>query len=355
MSGGSHRRTNAHSLAALRLCFGLFLFVQIISLSIVHGAFAQDAGFYQGKTLRIVVGLTPGGGYDTYARLLGRHIGRHIPGQPFVVVQNMPGAGSLTSVRALDVTQAADGLTITAFNAGLITQSITSPNEVNVDLRNYAWLGSASEDIRVCFTWHTRNAKTWTDLLGQKELSFGATAPGTLGYVEARIVKDYLKVPLRLVPGYPGSAEKRLAVESGELDGDCGGWVNIPPDWIKEKKINVLVRFSRTLLPGMDASAPFAGDLLKDDAQRLVYALLVAPEEIGRPFIVSKAVPNDRLATLRKAFMGSLADPALVAEADRGGLTLSPVTGDEVMSRLNELYRAPPEVVAEARTIMGGT
>lgn len=321
--------------------------------ALVPSATAQD--FYAGKTLRIVVGLSPGGGYDTYARLVARHIGKHIAGNPSTIVQNMPGAGSLTSVRALDATAAADGLTITAFNAGLITQSITSPHEVNVDLRNYAWLGSASEDIRVCFTWHTRNARQWTDLLGQKELSFGATAPGTLGYVEARIVKDYLKVPLRLIPGYPGSAEKRLAVESGELDGDCGGWVNIPPEWLREKKINIMVRFSRTLLPGMDATTPYAGDLLKDDKQKLAFALLIAPEEIGRPFIASKSVPPDRLKILRDAFLAALKDPALVADANKLKLTLTPINGEQVMVRLNRLYNAPPEVIAEARVIMGGT
>jgi tripartite-type tricarboxylate transporter receptor subunit TctC len=314
---------------------------------------AGAAEFYEGKTIRFVVGLSAGGGYDTYARLIAQHIGRHVPGNPSVIVQNMPGAGSLTAVKHLDAIAPTDGTVIVVFNAGLITQSIVAPKKVDVDFRNYGWLGSASEDIRVCYVWHSRKAKGLKDLAGQKELTFGATTPGTLGYIEAQILNRYLGAPLRLVAGYRGSAEKRLAVESGELDGDCGGWVAIPTHWRTEAKVTAVVRFSRSLLPGMDASVPYVGDVVKDPLRLKALDLLLAAEDIGRPFIASKAVPADRMSVLRKAFEETLKDSALKADAERQQLTLSPMTGDQVQLRLGQLYASPKAVVAEARTTSG--
>jgi tripartite-type tricarboxylate transporter receptor subunit TctC len=316
-------------------------------------AVAGASDFFKGRTIRFVVGLTPGGGYDAYARLVAQHFGRHVPGNPTVIVQNMPGAGSLNAVKHLDSIAPKDGTVIAVFNAGLITQSILLPKKVNVDFRNYAWLGSASEDVRVCFVWHTLKAKTLQDLRGKKELVFGATTPGTLGYIEAQILNRYLGAPLRLVAGYPGSAEKRLAVESGELHGDCGGWIALPSNWVEERKITPVVRFSRTLLKGMDESVPYAGNIVKDPLRLKALELLLAAEDIGRPFIASKAVPAERAAALQKAFGDVLKDPALKADAERQKLTLSPMSGEQVQVRLTKLYSSPVDVVAEARRTAG--
>jgi tripartite-type tricarboxylate transporter receptor subunit TctC len=340
----------------MQIIVGLAVVVSALGLTTSTGKAENDtdvAAFYRGKVIKVIVGFNPGGGYDMYARLLARHMSRHIPGNPTLVVQNMPGSGSLKAVKYLDTKQAADGTSITIFNSGLITQSLTAPEKVNVDFRNYTWLGSASEDVRVCFTWHTRNAKRWQDLLGQRELQFGATSPGTLGYIEARIVADYLQVPLRLIPGYPGSAEKRLAVEKGELEGDCGGWVSIPDHWLDEKKINVMIRFSKTLLPGMDASVPYAGDVISDPLKNKAFALLIAPEEIGRPFITSKEVPVERQAALRAAFDAMLKDPEFIEDAQRQQIPLLSMSAKQVQDRLQEIYAVSPDVVKEARRISG--
>lgn len=317
------------------------------------GASESAAGFYHGRVVNVVVGFSPGGGYDAYARLLARRLGHHIPGHPTVVVQNMPGAGSLEAVRYLNASARKDGTVITIFSPGLITQSLTTPKKVNVNFKRYAWLGSISQDIRVCYVWHTRGATRWQDLLKQKELSFGATSPGTLGYIEARIIKDYLHIPLRLVAGYAGSAQKRLGIERGELDGDCGGWVSIPQDWLTGKKINVMVRFSKALLPGLDPSVPYIGDLVTNPKRKKVLRLLIAPGQIGRPFILSRSVPAERVKALRAAFEATMKDPKFIADAKKEKLTLSPMTGGQVEKRLREIYAVSPEVVAEARRISG--
>ncbi len=151
-----------------------------ITILLCGSACAQDAAsFYNGKTVRIVVGFSPGGGYDLYARLLARHFGRHIPGNPTVIVQNMPGSASLKSVQYLDAGAPADGTVITTFNPGLITQSITTPDKVPVKFLNYAWVGNISEDFRVCYTWNTTGVKNWQDFLAKENLRFGNTGVGT--------------------------------------------------------------------------------------------------------------------------------------------------------------------------------
>jgi hypothetical protein len=155
------------------------------------------------------------------------------------------------------------------------------------------------------------------------------------------------------VQGYAGAADKRLAVERGEIDGDCGGWTAIPADWLRDKKINVVIRLSPTRVADMDAALPFGGDLVKDARERALYDFLTAPERLGRLFMVSNKVPPDRLADLRAGFDATVADPAFRADANRMRLLVTPMTGDEVVHHIADLYAAPPEIVAKARTILG--
>src|SRR5262245_43812280 len=174
---------------------------------------AQDpAAFYRGKTMRIVVGFSSGGGYDVYARVLARHIGRYIPGNPTVVVQNMPGAASLKSVQFLTTGAPADGTLITTFNPGLITQSLTAPDKVgNVNFLDYAWVGKVSDDFRVCYTWNGTGIKNFQELLARPRVNFGNTGVGTSAYIDNRILSELFGVKLNMVKGYPGSADKRIA------------------------------------------------------------------------------------------------------------------------------------------------
>ena len=317
-------------------------------------AYAQDAAsFYTGKTVRIVVGFSPGGGYDLYARLLARHIGRHIPGNPTVIVQNMPGSASLKSVQYLDAGAPADGTVITTFNPGLITQSITTPDKVPVKFLNYAWVGNISEDFRVCYTWNTSGVKNWQDFLGKENLRFGNTGAGTSAYIDNRILSVLLGAKIHQVQGYPGSADKRLAIERGELDGDCGSWSSLPEDWVKDNKITLLVRFSRTRLPAMPATMAYASDLLSDEKKKETFNLLTAGALIGRPFIAPRGVPADRLAALQAAFNATMKDPEFLADAEKQRMTVLPMTDGEVEAVIKKLYQTPPDIVAAAKEITG--
>jgi tripartite-type tricarboxylate transporter receptor subunit TctC len=317
-------------------------------------AAAQDvASFYKGKTVRIVVGFSSGGGYDHYARVLSRHIGRHIPGNPTVVVQNMPGAASLNSVKFLSGAAPTDGSVIGAFNPGLITQSLTVPQKVGINFLEFGWLGNISEDFRVCHTWNGTGIKTWPDLLARPKVSMGNTGIGTSAYIDNRILSDLFGVKLQQVMGYPGSAEKRIAIERGELDGDCGSWTSLPEEWLRDKKITIHIRYSRTLVPGMPPEAINAREHLTDPKKRQTFDLLTASALIGRPYIVPKTVPAERLAALRKAFDATMKDPEFIADATKQRLTLTPMTGGEVEGFIKDLYKTPPDVVIAARTISG--
>src|SRR5579862_7038601 len=207
---------------SVRATFALLVGVTIFS----RGAGAED--FYQGKTVTIVVGFSPGGGFDVFARLLARHLGDFIPGRPTVVVRNMPGAGTMAAVRYLMTGAPQDGTTIGAFQPGLIGQSRLTPDKVPLDFRNFAWIGSISEDLSICYTWSALGLKNLAELKARKGLHFGQSGPGTNGDIFARILKQVFGLDLSEVGGYAGSADVRLAVERGELDGDCGTWSSVP-------------------------------------------------------------------------------------------------------------------------------
>src|SRR5262245_28776924 len=325
-----------------------------LCLALVAPAAAQDpASFYRGKTVRIVVGFSSGGGYDVYARVLARHLGKHIPGNPTVVVQNMPGAASLKSVQYLTTGAPTDGTLIVTFNPGLITQSVTVPDKIGVSFLDYAWVGNVSEDFRVCYTWNGTGIKTWQDMLARPKLNFGNTGVGTSAYIDNRILSELFGVKLNMVKGYPGSADKRIAIERGELDGDCGSWTSMPEDWLRDSKITVHVRFSRTLVPGMPAQAAAARDLLTDPKKQQIFSLLTASAVVGRPYIAPKAVPADRLAALRSAFDATMKDPEFLGDSEKQRLLVTPMTGSEVETYITELYGTPPDVVAAAKEISG--
>lgn len=314
-------------------------------------AIAPAAGaLFAGRTLTVLVGLPPGGGADSYARLVQRHLAAHLAGAPSIVVQNVPGAGSLKSLLALDALPA-DGTAIGTFSSGLLTEAITSPGRVRVDFRNYAFVGNVSPDVRVCYIRHGAGVRNWHDLLARGQVNFAASAAGTAGNVDAAMLRDLFGVKLKEVEGYAGSAAKRLAVESGEVDGDCGGWTEMPPDWLRDHKVDVVVRLSPVLLPGMDAQLPYAGDLLKGARARALYDFLMAPEKLGRLFLVSGRTPKAAVAALRQGFAAMVADPLFRQDAARMALTVAPMSGEEVTRAVAALYATPPDLVARARAI----
>ena len=317
-------------------------------------AHSADRPFYAGKTINVIVGEPAGGGADAYARLLSRHLARHISGSPAIVVQNMPGAGTLKAVMYVNTTAPQDGTVLATFSSALIEQTLIAPQRVNVDFRNYAWIGNLSEDVRVCYVWGASGVKNFSDMRSRtRPLFWGATAPGTAGNADSAMLQNLFGVKIQQVQGYAGSADKRLAVERREIDGDCTGWTAVPEDWLRTKKINVMLRLSPTLVAGMDGNVPFGGDLTKDANQRRLYDFLIAPERLGRLYMTSPKVPADRLAVLRAAFGKVVADPAFRSEADRMRLLVTPMSGDEVANSIKALYATPPDIVARAKAIIG--
>jgi len=315
---------------------------------------AQAEDFYKGKTVTILVGFSPGGGFDLNARLLARHIGKHIPGNPDVVITNMPGASSLTAVQFLDTRAPRDGTFIDTFNFGMIADSKMFPERVKVDLRNYGWIGSISVDVSSCYTWAPLGMKTLDDVRKRPIVHMGDVGPGTSAYVNQNILKKIFGVKVKQVIGYPGSAEQRIAIERGELDGDCGAWASMPADWVEGGKVNPLMRSSPTLAPGMPDTVPYMGDIAPDARSRALIELLTASGSVGRPFIVSGAVPAERVEILRAAFDATMRDPDFLAEAARLRFPVTPKTGAQARKVVDDIYAAPPDLVVEAREIAGG-
>jgi tripartite-type tricarboxylate transporter receptor subunit TctC len=318
--------------------------------AVPHQAAAED--FYAGKTLTILVGFSAGGGFDTNARVLARHLGRHIPGTPNVVVDNMPGASSVTSILYLDTKAPADGTFIDTFNFGLLSASLLRPNLANLDLRKYAWIGSISEDLTACYVRADLGPKTIAQLKAYGPVHFGNDGIGTSEDINERILRSVIGLDVRQVGGYAGSAQVRLAVERGELEGDCGAWSSLPEDWIKQKKISAISRSGMALPEGLTADVPYIGDLAPDDRARAIINLLVSGGQLGRPFIASAAVPPERLKILRDAFDATMKDPAFRAELDTLRLPFSPKTADEALKTVGAIYASPPDIIAAAKKIV---
>ena len=249
--------------------------------------------FYKGKTINIVVGFTSGGGFDANARLLSRHIGRYIPGAPSVIVQNMPGAASLTSVQYLDATAPKDGTVMVTYNFGQIIDAKMAPDRIKVDFRKFNWIGSISVDLSACFVWNTIPGKTIDEIKKHGQLNFGLTAAGTSNDVNTRIVKNIFGMNIKQISGYPGSAEQKLAVERGELDGGCGNWSSMPPDWIEGKKFTAFIKSSNTTPPDMDPSVPWGAAIAPNEHARELIKFILGAGEVGRPYMMSLAVPKE--------------------------------------------------------------
>jgi tripartite-type tricarboxylate transporter receptor subunit TctC len=312
---------------------------------------ARADDFYKGKTLTIVVGFTPGGGYDVNARALARRLAEHIPGNPTIIVQNQPGAGSLTSVRALDVNAAKDGTVMATFNAGLVGQSVVQPDKVNIDFQKISWVGVITPDFRVCYGYGPKGVKTWDEMMSRKEFILGATGRGSGNYINGATLKEVFHAPIRQILGFPGSAEQRLGIERGELDGDCGSFSSIPVEWIRDGLAHPFVRFTDRKPPEIPDSAAYVGTFAKTDEQKKVLDLLDAADEVGRPFVMSRQVPPERVAILRKAFDETMQDKEFLADMQKQMLPVIPLTGQQAEGIVGRIMSTPPEIVAKARQI----
>jgi len=306
--------------------------------------------FYRGKTVTIIVGYTAGGGYDLYARALGRHMGKHLPGNPNFIVQNITGAGSLNAANPLYNVAAKDGTVFATFGRGLPMEPLIGTAKVQFDATKFTWLGSGANEISICATWHTSPVKTWADML-KTSFAVGGEGAGSDPDSYSLLVRNIFGAKLKLVSGYHGTSDIILAIERGEVDGRCGwSWSSIKSTreaWITEKKLNVLVHISDQKAPEL-AHVPTINDFANDH-QKQVLRLVTSRQVMGRPFAAPPGVPEDRKQALRAAFEATLKDPAFLDEANKLKLEVNPVSGADVDKLLGELYRAPKDIVEEAR------
>jgi tripartite-type tricarboxylate transporter receptor subunit TctC len=313
------------------------------------------ADFYRGKQINLIVGYGPGGGYDVYARVLGRHLGHHLPGNPTVVVQNMPGAGSLRAVNYLYNVAPKDGTTIAHFarNMPLMGMLGSNPN-VQFDARKLSWLGSSSSfanDAYILIVRTDAPVKTIEEARrsGGEPLVLGGTAEGATGNDVPIILRDTIGLNVKQVVGYPDSGALYLAIERGEVQGritDLSSVKTIKPDWLKPNSgFHVLVQFARATRHQDFPDVPTARELARNEQARALIELTEIPYQLARPFAAPPGVPPDRAKALQDAFMATHKDPAYLAEAARLNIDVSPMSAEEVVHALHRLEKAPPQLL----------
>jgi tripartite-type tricarboxylate transporter receptor subunit TctC len=322
-----------------------------IALLAVLAAPVHAAEFYRGKTLSLVVGYASGGDYDLNARLIARHLGRFVPGNPTVIVSNLPGAGSLRSLEYVERVAPGDGTVLEMFDFTQITNSLLTPDKVPVDFRKFKWIGSVAQDVAVCYAWHSIRAKTLADIQRLPVIYMGRTNPGSSSDVEQKILRKLFKVNVRSVAGYSGSAEGFIAVERGELNGGCITWASLPPSWISGQKITPFLRITSATMPDLPARVPSAPDLL-NERDRAILHLLTAAGELGKPLVFSERVPDERVRILRNAFGEMVKDRAFISDAEKIRQVVRPTPGDAAVKILDDIYSSPPEIVQAARAIV---
>ena len=330
------------------------------SIMLCPGARAQDAiaDFYRGKQMTLVVGSSSGGGYDLYARLVARFMGKHIPGAPNVVVQNMPGAGGNTSAAYVANVAAKDGTIIGAPQAGSLVDQLVSVNAAQIkhDARTLNYLGSANSEVFTCLVKADSPIRTFDDVFS-REVIFGSSGGTTRDMPMA--LKSLLGAKIRFVQGYAGTREVGMAMETGEVQGLCGmGWTSIQsqrPDWFEKKIVRVLVQESMAGDPGLNKEGvPLSVAYTKDPEKQQMFELLYSQGVFTRPFFVAPGVPKERVEALRAAFMKAMSDPQAIAEAERQRLVITAISGADLETLVKKLYAIPKPVIDKLKTALEG-
>jgi tripartite-type tricarboxylate transporter receptor subunit TctC len=307
-------------------------------------ALGLAASYYEGKTLTIVVGYKPGGGYDRYARLVGKHLPKHLPGSPTIVIQNMPGANSIISANHIFGVAKPDGLTIGTFNNGLTNAQLTKVEGVKFDLTKFAWIGSVASDAVILVVRGDTPYKSAEDLRQAKEVIIGTTGPGSSTHDFPSILKEFSGINFKLVSGYSSSADVMLAIERKEVDGRAGSYDSIKP-FIDRGLVRPLIR-SRTAAPGIE-KLPSDEDLTKDPKGKAIMAINAAPTKIYRPYVAPPGTPADVMKALRDAFAAMTMDKEFLEEAKKSKMNIDFTPADEALKLVREVLNQPPELAKE--------
>ncbi len=314
--------------------------------------------FYTGKTIQLVIGYAPGGGYDLYARTLGRHIARHIPGNPTIVVQNMPGAGSIKAANFLYGIAPKDGTTFGGFARGAFLDPLLGRGEgTTYDASKFGWIGSISNEVGVCAFRSTAGIKSFQDMRA-KPFIIGATGAGADSDVFPIVLKKMFNLPMKLVAGYHSSAEVVLAIKRHEVDGRCGwSWSSLISwnrDLYEQKQVYVVLQLAAQRLTEL-GSVPLVTEVTSNPDQQTALKLIISRQTMARPYVAPPGVPPERLRALRAAFDATMRDPEFLADAKRQDLEVRPVSGSEADVLIKDIYATPPAIVKLAVDYMKET
>ena len=328
----------------MRLLFLAFYMISSISLS---GLVAAQE-FYAGKTINLVVGTEVGGGYDIYGRTVARHIGRHIPGKPLVIVQNMPGAGSAKAAEFLYTLAPKDGSTIGLIFPGMVVEPLMEPGKFRFDPTKFEYLGTADSGARLCITHKSSKIKTFDDALKIPSM-FGGSAPGSSTTDYAQLFVNLAGAKMRIVNGYKSTVDTVLAAERGEIDGLCGydssSFRAQKPDWFNTSEAHMIIHASLEPFPELTSlGVPHIWTYITGE-NRGVAEVILAQQEFHRPFLAPPGVHPERLTILKAAFMSTMKDPEFLEDARMMKLTIAPKDAKAVTDLVSRMYASPPELV----------
>jgi len=331
------------------------LTITAIAVAIMPVRAQEDvAAFYQGKVLRIVVGVAVGSGYDINARVLARHLGAYVPGNPTVIVQNQPGAGSLTMTNQLFAAGPFDGTVIGASFNGIPTTPLLQPGGARFDPVKLNYIGSTNRETQVTYLWHTAPAQKLADL-ATTEVIVGAQAPGSTQYDFPVLANHVFGYRFKVITGYESTPKIHLAMERGEIHGNgATNWSTLKAlnaSWIEDKKVRVLAQWALKKHPELP-DVPLILDVAQSEADRAALKLVIARLEYGRPFFMPPNVPPERVAAVRRAFDATMKDPAYLAEADKLKIDIDPLRGEDVAALVEQVTRTPADTVARVRTAL---
>ena len=319
------------------------------------GSAGED--FYRGKVIRIVVGFSPGGGFDTFARTLSRFMGKYVPGNPSVIVENMTGAGSLIAANHVYKVAKPDGLTIGAFNGNQILAQLVGGQGIAFDARKMEWMGAPGYNHDLCLLSQktgVTNAEQW--LASKTVFKLAGSAPGSTTDDVAKVLKEAIGLPIRLIAGYKGTADMRVAVESGEVDGLCGfSWVSVRTTWrkaIENNLVSILMQSAPKAHPDLP-KVPLTISFAKTaEARQLIEAGVHQPSAITYSYSIPPGTPKDRVQILRQAFLQTVKDPDFLSDAGKANLEIAPASGEEIEQAIHNLFKTPPAVVGKLKEVL---
>jgi tripartite-type tricarboxylate transporter receptor subunit TctC len=353
--GPRKMRRDRQVIPMFRPALTAILATPVIIAASVPAAAQSVADFYKGKTIQMIVGVSAGGDYDLRARLLARHLSKHIPGNPKIVPQNMLGAGGLVAANWMANVAPKDGTALLAISSNLPVGQAVGLDGVKYDVRKFSYIGNTTDSPNVINSWHTTGV-TKIEQVMEKELVVGATGRSSGSYYYPAALNAFAGTKFKIVFGYRGGADVNIAMERGEVGGRgsnlWASWVSTRPQWLAEKKIHMLVQIGLKRNPDLK-DVPLMQELVKSELHKQVMTFISADTAIARSIVTTPDVPADRVAALRAAFDAAMKDPALLKEAAQAHQDISPATGAAAQEIANSLANASPEVVAEAKKILG--